>query len=214
MPLGWDELKEAFAEQARGLLDGGADLLLVETQIDTLNTKAALVAIDEVCVERGERVPVVVSMAVTDSSGRTLSGQTLDAFYHSVRHADPLAVGLNCSLGAEQMRPHVAELAELADIAVCAYPNAGLPNAMGEYDERPARTAELVGEWARSGLVNLIGGCCGTTPEHIGALAAAVAGVPPRPLPVSRERFTHLAGMETLTLRPDSNFLTVASAPT
>jgi 5-methyltetrahydrofolate--homocysteine methyltransferase len=207
--LGWHELKDAFAEQVRGLLDGGADLLLVETQIDTLNTKAALVAIDEVCAERGERVPVVVSMAVTDSSGRTLSGQTLDAFYHSMRHADPLAIGLNCSLGAEQMRPHVAELAELADVRVSAYPNAGLPNAMGEYDELPARTAELVGEWARSGLVNLVGGCCGTTPEHISALAAAVAGVAPRALPSARDPLTHLAGMETLTLRPDSNFLTI-----
>ncbi len=205
----WRELTDAFAEQARGLLDGGADLLLVETQIDTLNTKAALVAIDEVCAERGERVPVVVSLAVTDSSGRTLSGQTLDAFYHSVRHADPLAIGLNCSLGAEQMRTHVADMAELSDVCVSAYPNAGLPNPMGEYDELPARTAELVGEWARSGLVNLVGGCCGTTPEHIGALAAAVAGVAPRPLKVERERLTHLAGMETLTLRPDSNFLTV-----
>ncbi len=207
--LGWRELCDAFAEQARGLLDGGADLLLVETQIDTLNTKAALVAIDEVCAERGVRVPVVVSMAVTDSSGRTLSGQTLDAFYHSVRHATPLAVGLNCSLGAEQMRPHLAELAELADLPVSAYPNAGLPNAMGDYDESPARTAELVGEWARSGLVNLVGGCCGTTPAHIGAVAKAVAGLPPRSIPAQTEHFTQLAGMETLTLRPDSNFLTV-----
>jgi 5-methyltetrahydrofolate--homocysteine methyltransferase len=205
----WRELCDAFAEQARGLIDGGVDLLLVETQIDTLNTKAALVAIDEVCAERGVRVPVVVSLAVTDSSGRTLSGQTLDAFYWSVRHAEPLAVGLNCSLGAEQMRPHLAELAELADVCVSAYPNAGLPNAMGEYDESPARTAELVGEWARSGLVNLVGGCCGTTPAHIGALAQVVAGVAPRAVPVRRDHFTRLAGMETLTIRPDSNFLVV-----
>jgi 5-methyltetrahydrofolate--homocysteine methyltransferase len=205
----WRELCDAFAEQARGLIDGGVDLLLVETQIDTLNTKAALVAIDEVCEERGVRVPVVVSLAVTDSSGRTLSGQTLDAFYWSVRHAEPLAVGLNCSLGAEQMRPHLAELAELADVCVSAYPNAGLPNAMGEYDESPARTAELVGEWARSGLVNLVGGCCGTTPAHIGALAQVVAGVAPRAVPVRRDHFTRLAGMETLTIRPDSNFLVV-----
>jgi 5-methyltetrahydrofolate--homocysteine methyltransferase len=207
--LGWRELCDAFAEQARGLIDGGVDLLLVETQIDTLNTKAALVAIDEVCEERGVRVPVVASLAVTDSSGRTLSGQTLDAFYWSLRHAEPLAIGLNCSLGAEQMRPHVAELAELADVCVSAYPNAGLPNAMGEYDESPERTAELVGEWARSGLVNLVGGCCGTTPAHIGALAKAVAGVPPRTVPAQRDHFTRLAGMETLTIRPDSNFLTI-----
>jgi 5-methyltetrahydrofolate--homocysteine methyltransferase len=207
--LGWRELVDAFAEQARGLVDGGVDLLLVETQIDTLNTKAALVGIDEVCEERGVRVPVVVSLAVTDSSGRTLSGQTLEAFYHSVRHANPLAIGLNCSLGAEQMRPHVAELAELSDVCVSAYPNAGLPNAMGEYDETPARTAELVGEWAASGLVNLVGGCCGTTPAHIGTVAKAVAGVRPRAVPVPVERFTHLAGMETLTLRPDSNFITI-----
>jgi 5-methyltetrahydrofolate--homocysteine methyltransferase len=207
--IAWRELVDAFAEQARGLVDGGVDLLLVETQIDTLNTKAALVAIDEVCAERGVRVPVVVSLAVTDSSGRTLSGQTLEAFYHSVRHADPLAIGLNCSLGAEQMRPHVAELAALADVCVSAYPNAGLPNAMGEYDESPARTAELVGEWAAAGLVNLVGGCCGTTPAHIGAVAKAVAGVRPRAVPGRTERFTHLAGMETLTLRPDSNFITI-----
>ena len=207
--IGWRELCDSFAEQARGLLDGGVDLLLVETQIDTLNTKAALVAIDEVCEERGVRVPVVVSMAVTDSSGRTLSGQTLDAFYHSVRHAAPLAIGLNCSLGAEQMRPHLAELAELADVCVSAYPNAGLPNAMGDYDESPERTAELVGEWAKSGLVNLVGGCCGTTPDHIAAVAKAVAGVRPRALPAQSEHLTHLAGMETLTIRPDSNFLTV-----
>jgi 5-methyltetrahydrofolate--homocysteine methyltransferase len=205
----WSELCGAFAEQVRGLIDGGVDLLLVETQIDTLNTKAALVAIDEVCEERGVRVPVVVSIAVTDASGRTLSGQTLDAFYHSVRHANPLAIGLNCSLGGEQMRPHVAELAELADVLVSAYPNAGLPNAMGEYDEGPARTAGWIGEWARSGLVNLVGGCCGTTPEHIGALSRAVAGVPPRRIPERAERFTQLAGMETLTIRPESNFLLI-----
>jgi 5-methyltetrahydrofolate--homocysteine methyltransferase len=205
----WRELVDAFAEQARGLIDGGVDLLLVETQIDTLNTKAALVAIDAVCEERSVRVPVVVSLAVTDSSGRTLSGQTLEAFYHSVRHANPLAIGLNCSLGAEQMRPHVAELAKLSDVCVSAYPNAGLPNAMGEYDESPARTAELVGEWAAAGLVNLVGGCCGTTPAHIEAVAKAVAGVRPRSVPVPTERFTHLAGMEALTLRPDSNFITI-----
>jgi 5-methyltetrahydrofolate--homocysteine methyltransferase len=205
----WAELCAAFAEQARGLIEGGVDLLLVETQIDTLNTKAALVAIDEVCEQLGVRVPVVVSVAVTDASGRTLSGQTLDAFYHSVRHANPLAIGLNCSLGGEQMRPHVAELAEIADVLVSAYPNAGLPNAMGEYDEGPARTAEWVGEWARSGLVNLVGGCCGTTPEHIGALARAVLGVTPRRIPEGGERLTHLAGMETLTIRPDSNFLLI-----
>ncbi len=205
----WSELCGAFAEQVRGLIDGGVDLLLVETQIDTLNTKAALVAIDEVCEQRGVRVPVVVSIAVTDASGRTLSGQTLDAFYHSVRHANPLAIGLNCSLGGEQMRPHVAELAELADVLVSAYPNAGLPNAMGEYDEGPARTAGWIGEWAQSGLVNLVGGCCGTTPEHIGALSRAVAGVPPRRVPQRAERFTRLAGMETLTIRPESNFLLI-----
>jgi 5-methyltetrahydrofolate--homocysteine methyltransferase len=207
--LTWRELVDAFAEQARGLVDGGVDLLLVETQIDTLNTKAALVAIDEVCAERGVRVPVVASLAVTDSSGRTLSGQTLEAFYHSLRHANPLAIGLNCSLGAEQMRPHVAEMCELADVMVSAYPNAGLPNSMGEYDESPARTAELIGEWAASGLVNLVGGCCGTTPAHIGAVAKAVAGIRPRVVPTPTERFTHLTGMETLTLRPDSNFITI-----
>jgi len=199
------ELRDAYAEQVHGLLDGGVDLLLVETIFDTLNAKAALVAIDEVFEQRGVRVPIMISVAITDASGRTLSGQTVDAFYRSVAHARPLSVGVNCSLGATEMRPHVAELSEIASCYVTSYPNAGLPNAFGEYDEAPRRTGELVGEFARSGLVNMVGGCCGTTPEHIAEIARAVAGVAPRVPPVP-DHLTRFSGLETLAIRPDSNF--------
>jgi 5-methyltetrahydrofolate--homocysteine methyltransferase len=164
----WDALEGAYAEQVQGLLEGGVHLLVVETIFDTLNAKAALFAIERVFEQRGERVPVVISVAITDASGRTLSGQTVDAFYHSVNHVRPLAVGVNCSLGAEDMRPHVADLAEIADCFVSSYPNAGLPNAFGEYDETPERMASLLHEFAESGLVNLVGGCCGTTPAPLG----------------------------------------------
>ncbi len=202
----WDELEAAYAEQTRGLLEGGAQLLVIETIFDTLNCKAALIGIERVFEERGERVPLIVSGTMTDASGRTLSGQTLEAFYHSIRHASPLLVGLNCSLGARQMRPHIEEISELADFAVSAYPNAGLPNAMGAYDETPEEMSGLVGEWAQSGFLNLGGGCCGTTPAHIRAIAEAVRELAPRVLPAPRERFTQLSGMEPLTVRPDSNF--------
>ncbi len=165
---------------ARALIEGGADLLIVETSFDTLNAKAALVAIDQVFEQTGVTLPVIVSGTITDASGRTLSGQTVEAFWNSVRHARALAVGLNCALGAKQLRPHIEDLAQLADCAVIAYPNAGLPNAFGEYDEQACETASQLGEWARSGLVNIVGGCCGTTPEHIAEIAPAVAGVAPR----------------------------------
>ena len=204
----FDEMRDAFKDQARGLIDGGSQLLLVETQIDTLNAKAALVAIDEVFEERRVRLPLMVSATLTDRSGRTLSGQTLDAFYLSVEHARPFSVGLNCALGAREMRPYLADLARAVDGYVSCYPNAGLPNAFGEYDETPDETAALVKEFAESGFVNIIGGCCGTTPDHIREIARAVAALGPRAVATSpaAAKFTRLSGLEPLTIRPDSNF--------
>ncbi|MED5262678.1 MAG: homocysteine S-methyltransferase family protein, partial [Myxococcota bacterium] len=205
----WQQLEDAYAEQARGLLEGGVDLLVVETIFDTLNAKAALVAIDREFASLGRRVPIMISVAITDASARTLSGQTVDAFWYSVAHANPLSVGVNCSLGAAEMRPHVAELARIAPTFVSSYPNAGLPNAFGEYDEEPGTTGELVGEFATSGLVNIAGGCCGTTPDHIRAIAEAVDGVEPRVVPQEGERLTRFTGLETLTIRPESNFMMI-----
>ncbi len=204
----FDDLAATYADQAEALLDGGADLLMVETVFDTLNCKAALFAIREVLDRRGEDAPVMISVTVTDRSGRTLSGQTLEAFWYSVRHARPFAVGLNCALGARELRPWVEELARVADVPVSCHPNAGLPNAFGGYDQTPEEMAGLVGEFAASGLVNIVGGCCGTTPAHIAAVARAVAGVSPRPVPVL-PRHTRLAGLEALTIRPDSLFVNV-----
>jgi 5-methyltetrahydrofolate--homocysteine methyltransferase len=203
------EVRSAYAEQIRGLLDGGVDLLVVETIFDTLNAKAALVAAEEVFDARGERTPVMISVTFTDKSGRTLSGQTLEAFWISIRHARPLSVGVNCSTGATEMRPFVEELAELSDTFVHCYPNAGLPNAFGGYDETPATTARLLREFAEAGLLNVVGGCCGTTPEHVRAIGEAVAGVPPRPLPTPRRRTTELAGLEPLVFGPDTGFLMI-----
>ncbi len=182
----FEELREAYREAARGLLEGGADALMVETIFDTLNAKAALYAIEEEFDARGGRVPVMVSGTITDLSGRTLSGQTTEAFNASLAHARPFAIGLNCALGARELRQYVEVLAGIADCAVSAHPNAGLPNAFGEYEQTPAEMAALVGEFARAGLVNLVGGCCGTTPAHIAAIAEAVHGVPPRPVAASR----------------------------
>ena len=179
----FDEMRDAFKDQARGLIDGGSHLLLVETQIDTLNAKAALVAIDELFEEKGVRLPLMISATLTDRSGRTLSGQTLDAFYLSVEHAKPFSVGLNCALGAREMRPYLADLARAADGYVSCYPNAGLPNAMGEYDETPEETAAIVGEFAQNGWLNIVGGCCGTTPDHIAAIAREMKKYAPRELP-------------------------------
>jgi 5-methyltetrahydrofolate--homocysteine methyltransferase len=204
--LGFDELERAYADQVRGLVEGGVDLLLVETIFDTLNAKAALVAIDSLFCELGRRLPIMISVAITDASGRTLSGQTVDAFHASIAHVAPLSVGVNCSLGAAEMRPYVADLARISPVFVSSYPNAGLPNAFGEYDEQPETTAALLREFAESGLVNLVGGCCGTTPEHLRAIVEAVRGVPPRVRPVASERFTTFSGLEPLTIRPDSNF--------
>ncbi len=178
----FEELRLAYREATRGLIDGGADTLMVETIFDTLNAKAALFAIEEEFDARGGRLPVMISGTITDLSGRTLSGQTAEAFYASVAHARPLSVGLNCALGAKELRQYVDVLSQVADCQVSAHPNAGLPNAFGEYDETPADMATLIGEFARSGLLNLVGGCCGTTPAHIEAIAQAVAGVAPRAL--------------------------------
>ena len=193
--VSFDDLRIAYGEAARGLVDGGADLILVETVFDTLNAKAALFAIEEVFEEVGFRLPVMVSGTITDLSGRTLSGQTPTAFWYSVRHGRPFSIGLNCALGAKEMRAHIAELSRVADTLVCAYPNAGLPNEFGEYAESPAATAALIGEFADAGLVNIVGGCCGTTPDHIAAIAAAVQGKPPRLVPKADHRL-RLSGLE------------------
>ncbi len=196
----FDGMRIAYGEAAHGLLDGGVDLLLLETVFDTLNAKAALFAVDELFEELGYRVPVIVSGTITDLSGRTLSGQTTEAFWNSLRHARPFAIGLNCSLGAAELRSYVAELAAIADTYICAYPNAGLPNEFGEYDETPEQTSGHLGEWALSGLVNIVGGCCGTTPDHIRAIAARAAEAAPRELP-HVERRLRLSGLEPFELR-------------
>ncbi|GLH79246.1 methionine synthase [Bradyrhizobium sp. SSBR45G] len=204
----FDDLRLAYGEQARGLLDGGADILLVETVFDTLNAKAALYAIAELCEERGIDVPVMISGTITDKSGRLLSGQMPEAFWNSVRHARPLTIGFNCALGAEDLRAHVADIGRVADTLVCAYPNAGLPNEFGQYDETPAYMARLIGEFASAGLVNIVGGCCGTTPDHIAAIAAAVAPHKPRVVPDIAPRL-RLSGLEPFELTPAIPFVNV-----
>src|SRR5438093_2399659 len=228
----FDELREAYKEQARGLIDGGCDLVLLETIVDTLNAKAGIVAIEEVFEEKSVRLPLMISATITDRSGRTLSGQTIDAFWVSVAHARPFSVGLNCALGARDMRPYLAELARIAGCYVSCYPNAGLPNAFGQYDEKPDETGGYLHEFASSGFVNIVGGCCGTTPDHIAAIAKGVEGLAPRGTTEPRgtpkgapydegtkwtprddavgHRFsgayTQFSGLETLTIRPDANF--------
>jgi len=195
----FDEVHGAYLEQARALHQGGVDFFLVETVFDTLNAKAAIKAILDLADEGLEPLPLWISGTITDRSGRTLSGQTVEAFWHSVRHSRPFAVGFNCALGADLMRPHIAELSRIADTLVAAYPNAGLPNAFGEYDEEPHQTACHLGEWAESGLVNILGGCCGTTPEHIRAIAKAVEGRAPRQIP-TRAPAMRLSGLEAFEL--------------
>ncbi len=204
----FDELRTAYGEQVRGLLDGGADVLLIETIFDTLNAKAAIFAIAEELEARGAGVPVMISGTITDRSGRFLSGQTPEAFWNSIAHAAPLSVGLNCALGAREMRAHIAELGRVADTLICAYPNAGLPNEFGQYDESPAAMAALIGEFAAAGLVNIVGGCCGTTPEHIRAITRAVAGKAPRAVPRIEPRL-RLSGLEAFTLTPEIPFVNI-----
>jgi 5-methyltetrahydrofolate--homocysteine methyltransferase len=206
--ISWDPLVATYGESTRALIEGGVDLILVETIFDTLNAKAALYAVRAVLDELGLDLPVMVSGTITDASGRTLSGQTAEAFWHSIRHARPEVVGFNCALGAKQLRPHIEELARIADCAVCAYPNAGLPNAFGEYDQGACDMADLVGEYASSGLVNIVGGCCGTTAEHIRHVREHVAGIAPRVPPVLEPR-CRLSGLEPLTIGPESLFVNV-----
>jgi 5-methyltetrahydrofolate--homocysteine methyltransferase len=204
--LTYDEARAAYAEQTRGLIAGGVDVLLVETIFDTLNAKAALHAIADTFDELGKRLPVMISVTITDKSGRTLSGQTVEAFWTSVGHSHPMSVGVNCALGARDMRPHIATLSEQVDVMVSAYPNAGLPNAFGDYDETPEQTAELLFEFAKSGLLNVVGGCCGTTPAHIAAIAARMKGVAPRKISSKPKPCTQLSGLEPYTICDGDNF--------
>src|SRR5690606_38235906 len=206
----FDELRDAYIEQLNGLLDGGIDIVLIETIFDTLNAKAAIFAVESVFERRGVRLPVMISGTVTDASGRILSGQTVEAFWNSVRHARPISIGLNCALGAALMRPYVAELSRICDTYVCVYPNAGLPNPMAEtgFDETPEDTSSLLEEFARAGLVNMSGGCCGTTPDHIRAIAAKVATLAPRAVPEIPVK-TRLSGLEPLNIDEDTLFVNV-----
>ena len=204
----FDEMSAAYTEQTEALLKGGVDMLMVETVFDTLNCKAALYAVRSVLAARRASTPILISGTITDASGRTLSGQTTEAFWHSVQHAEPLSVGLNCALGARQLRPYVQELSGIANTLVSCHPNAGLPNEFGQYDQTPDEMAAIIGEFAESGFLNIVGGCCGTTPAHIGAIAAAVAGHPPRPIP-EIERYTRLSGLEALTISPQTGFVNI-----
>ena len=206
--VSFDDLRLAYGEQIRGLIDGGADLILIETIFDTLNAKAAIFAVEEAFAEKGVDLPVMISGTITDLSGRTLSGQTPTAFWHSVRHARPFTIGLNCALGADAMRAHLAEIADVADTFTCAYPNAGLPNEFGRYDESPEFMARQIEAFARERLVNVVGGCCGTTPDHIRAIAAAVAKYPPRAVP-EKAPLMRLSGLEPFTLTPEIPFVNV-----
>jgi 5-methyltetrahydrofolate--homocysteine methyltransferase len=193
--VSFDALARAYSTQARGLIEGGVDAILIETIFDTLNAKAAGFAVEQVFDEMGAELPIMLSDTITDLSGRNLSGQTPEAFWYSLKHLNPFSVGMNCSFGAEQLRSSVDEIAHVADTLVCVYPNAGLPNEMGEYDETPAHMAGLLEEWARDGLINIVGGCCGTTPKHIHAIAAAVSKYPPRRVPEVSHKM-RLSGLE------------------
>ena len=195
----FDEVKDIYREQAAALVEGGCDFILIETVFDTLNCKAAIMAVRELAEELGRDIPLMVSLTLTDLSGRNLSGHTVEAFWNAVRHANPVTIGLNCSFGADQLRPHVQLLSKLADTLLMAYPNAGLPNELGEYDELPETTASLVKEWADNGQVNILGGCCGSTPEHIAAVAKAVESLAPRSVP-DVEPEMRLAGLEPFTI--------------
>lgn len=198
--VNFDELVEAYATQARGLIDGGVDIILIETVFDTLNAKAAGYAVEQVFDELGVELPIMISGTITDLSGRNLSGQTPEAFWYSMKHLKPFSIGMNCSFGAEQLRPSVDEIARVADTHVSVYPNAGLPNEMGGYDETPEHMAGLLEEWARDGLLNIVGGCCGTTPDHIRAIAAVVSKHKPRKIP-QVEQALRLSGLEPFVHR-------------
>ncbi|MGB8366030.1 MAG: methionine synthase [Rhizomicrobium sp.] len=206
--IAFDDLRRTYRDATLGLIKGGADLIMIETVFDTLNAKAAIFAIEEAFDEAGERLPIWISGTITDLSGRTLTGQTAEAFWYSVRHAKPFAIGLNCALGAKELRPYVEELSQAADTLVSAHPNAGLPNELGLYDDGPDSMAATIGEFARAGLVNIVGGCCGTTPAHIKAFAEAIAGVRPRPVP-EKPRYLRLSGLELFTLTPETNFVNI-----
>jgi len=197
--IDFDYLKQVYREQIDALIEGGVDFILIETVFDTLNAKAGIMAALEAAQDLGRDVPIMMSMTLTDLSGRNLSGHTVEAFWHAVRHAKPVTIGLNCSFGAEQLRPHVRTLSDIADTLIMVYPNAGLPNELGEYDEMPDTTAGLVLEWAKAGQVNVLGGCCGSTPTHIKAMADAVAGLPARPIARPEVR-TKLAGLEPMIM--------------
>lgn len=204
----FDELKNAYKLQAHALTDGGVDILMIETVYDSLNAKAALVGIDELFEESGKKIPVMISGTITDASGRTLSGQTTGAFWYSISHFDLLSVGLNCALGAEMMRPYIQELSRLAHIPVSVHPNAGLPNEFGEYDQSAEFMSGILADFAKEGFVNIVGGCCGTTPEHIHAISRKVAHIPPRKIP-EKDHFLHLSGLEPVTIRPETNFVNI-----
>jgi len=206
--VSFDQLVRAYQDQSAALIQGGVDVLLAETAFDTLNLKAAIVAMEQEFERIGRRLPIMLSVTITDASGRTLSGQTVEAFWNSVSHANIISVGINCALGAKEMRPHVEELATIAPVFMSCYPNAGLPNALGAYDETPQSMASVIRDFGESGWLNIVGGCCGTTPDHIRAISAAVHQFPPR-VPPSPERFTRLSGLEPLTIRPDSNFIMI-----
>ncbi|WCT74243.1 homocysteine S-methyltransferase family protein [Sphingomonas naphthae] len=195
----FDEVKAIYADQAETLLEGGCDFILIETIFDTLNAKAAIMAVLELQDKLGREIPMMISMTITDMSGRNLSGHSVEAFWYMIRHAKPLTVGLNCAFGADLMRPHVQVLSGIADTLLMAYPNAGLPNDLGAYDELPAKTGELIAEWVENGLLNVVGGCCGTTPGHIAAMAKAAAGAPPRALPTPKPAM-RLTGLDPFEL--------------
>ncbi len=197
--IDFDYLTEVYFEQAEALVEGGADFILIETIFDTLNAKAGIMAVKQLSAKLGRDVPIMLSMTLTDLSGRNLSGHTVEAFWNAVRHANPVTIGLNCSFGADQLRPHVQALSAIADTLLLAYPNAGLPNELGEYDELPETTAELTGIWADNGRVNILGGCCGSTPEHIAAIAERVKGKTPRKVPEG-DNVMRLAGLEPFVL--------------
>ena len=195
----FDTMRDVYGDQIRALMDGGCDFILIETIFDTLNAKAAIMAVLEEQAKRGVEIPMMISMTITDMSGRNLSGHSVEAFWHAIRHAHPLTVGLNCAFGADLLRPHVQVLSGIADVLVMIYPNAGLPNDLGEYDEQPHTTGAFIGDWADNALVNVVGGCCGSTPAHIAAMADAVAGKPAR-MPHAHDHRTRLAGLDPMII--------------